>query len=577
MSAVAVLVGYFLVEFPISGGFGFLARDAFHAVANLAAFAAVYAVFFLIGQRTHGAVAAFLAVCFAIGTANRYLILFKGQPIAPADLLAISTAADVASSYSFVPDAVIVVCAIVLAASLVALRFCPRARRTRRAAVVGTSCGVAVAVAFGISLASIDIERDLDCEVSSWDIGWSYREYGAALCFLARTQDLVPVEPDGYSPDAAEAILADYGADLDAIGDGARPNVVAIMNESFSDLSSLPGLEDGALSPAATRALSDDAVFSGDAYVSVVGAGTCNSEFEFLASATMASLGDGVYPYSVYDLSRADTLVSYFDSIGYGTTAVHPAEATNWRRDRVYASLGFDRFDDVSTFSDADILRYYPTDASVYDRALEILRESDEPQFVFEVTLQNHGGYSTGLVPDDDAVSVELADGERNAELDEFASLIQRSDADFAAFIDELRAFDEPVVVCFFGDHQPSFAQQPLPEASLDDGASVEQVQQRYAVPYVIWANFDTGLPVGTVADTSLNYLASMTVEAAGLPASPLIDFVGELRETVPAINANGYLDAAGAWHALGDVEAGSATADALSRYRIVQHENLFE
>ena len=571
VSIPAVLVGLFLIEFPFHGDFGFLEMGGF-LVANIAALAVLYAIVFLLGQRTHGAVAAYLVVCFVIGIANHYVVAFKGQPVTPTDVLSLTTAADVASSYPIVPDAVVVASAVVLAASLAALHFAPRFARTKRTVAACTASGVLVACAFGAFMAFVDIERDLGCQVSSWDARWSYETQGTTLCTLKRIQDLSLEPPDGYSEEAAAAILD--GCGNDAAESDQRPTVVAIMNESFSDLSYLPGLEGTAAYPSYIRSLADEAVYSGDAYASVLGAGTCNSEFEFLASATMAFLGDGVYPYSIYDLSGADTLVSYFDDLGYGTCAIHPAEATNWRRDRVYATFGFDRFDDVETFPDAEILRYYTTDRETYDRVLEVIEESDGPQFIFDVTLQNHGGYATDLIGEDDAVSIPV-DGGTSAELDEFCALIQRSDADLAYFIERLEAIDEPVVVCFFGDHQPAFVDWPFPTAADADGAdaSVEEVQERYAVPYLIWANYDTGAECGTVVDTSLNYLASMTVETAGLPMTPYLDYVNNLRGDVAAINANGYLGSDGIWRELDD----GAVSDVIADYAIVQYASLFD
>ena len=42
------------------------------------------------------------------------------------------------------------------------------------------------------------------------------------------------------------------------------------------------------------------------------------------------------------------------------------------------------------------------TDAATYDKILEELNKSDSPQFILDVTMQNHGGYDAGTVPDED-------------------------------------------------------------------------------------------------------------------------------------------------------------------------------
>ncbi len=603
MSIVAILIGYILIDFPVNGSFLFLfTRPVEFTIANLFAIGLAYAAVYLIGQRTHAAVAVFLVACFLIGIADYYVMEFRGQPIAPADLLALSTAAEVAGGYSLVPDFYVIVDALLLGASLVGLHFCPKARRSRVSIATGCTGGIVAILAFAFLLGTFDIEDDLGCNVDSWIPINSYRSNGTVLCFLKRVQDLAPTAPEGYSEEAVASLLVPYlddegesddfltvsqdvSEDEDAIEDDGsetvRPNVIVIMNESFCDLSYISGLEGTEAYPAALYELSEESVYSGTAYSSVVGGGTCDSEFEFLTSSTMAEFEGGIHPYTIYDLSNADSLVSYFQDLGYGTYALHPNKAGNWNRDRVYSYFGFDEFDDITTFSDAEYFRYYITDGETYDRVLEVIEESDDPQFIFDVTMQNHGGYETGLVEEEDSVSITLPDGMEDAELNEFVAGIQQSDADLAEFIDALRELDEPVVVCFFGDHQPNFSNSSIFDFEND---SIADIQQRYTVPYLIWANYDTGLETGTVEDTSLNYLASMLIETTGLPSTPLLSFVSDLRAVLPVVNSKGYLDADGVWHALKEAEedagepgAAGDAATAFQNLLIVEYANLFE
>ena len=361
--------------------------------------------------------------------------------------------------------------------------------------------------------------------------------------------------------------------------------MIAVMNETFADLSRYPGLAGTDARPAHYYEIAEEALEAGDAYVSALGGGTCNSEFEFLTGSTMGHLGGGVYPYVLYDLDGAESLVSYFDALGYATHAVHPAENTNWRRDRVYDQLGFDEFSDQAAFEDADTLRGLTTDRATYDYVLDLLEADEHPQFVFDVTLQNHGGYDVGGLADELAVSVPLDDGSTSSELDEYASVIRQADRDLAYLVDRLNALDRPVVLCFFGDHQPGFSDwlfEATHGATADD-LGLEAVQERYTVPYLIWAN-DAARAQGAHASgnggserTSLNYLGSKLVEAAGLPTTGYQRFLLAVREAIPAINLNGFLTADGAWHGFDDegAEAGDAL-EALRAYATVQYDNLF-
>ena len=79
---------------------------------------------------------------------------------------------------------------------------------------------------------------------------------------------------------------------------------------------------------------------AGILYVSAYGGGTCNTEFEYLTGNSMAFLGSGTYPYTIYDLARTESLPKQFRDLGYKTTAIHPNHGTNWNRENVYRTLG---------------------------------------------------------------------------------------------------------------------------------------------------------------------------------------------------------------------------------------------
>ncbi|MFR5827840.1 MAG: LTA synthase family protein [Adlercreutzia equolifaciens] len=316
-------------------------------------------------------------------------------------------------------------------------KLCPQRKRARWD-VAANVLAAALLVCLGtMQYQAIDIKSDCDVTVDVWDVRGSYATQGTALCFLSRAQELTPKPPEGYSAEAVDAILAPFAEDpltgtdgtvaespspdttgnqnsaAPTTGDAAPeqpealpydgPNVIAIMNETFSDLSEYPGLEETNAAPTFFHEVADDSLAAGDVYVSAMGGGTCNSEFEFLTGASMGNMGGGVYPYVLYDLEGVDNLASYFRGLGYGTHAIHPAEAANWRRDRIYEQLGFNDFDDITTMEDADTFRDLVTDRATYERVLEKIDEGDGPQFVFDVTIQNHGGYDTGLVPPADA------------------------------------------------------------------------------------------------------------------------------------------------------------------------------
>ena len=601
----AVVLGWVLVELPWNDNLAAMAPR--YIAANLAIVALLGAIVFLIGQRTRASLAVFVGLCLFVGTANFFIIEFKGQPIVPADLFALSTAASVSSGYSLFLTGRLAGCLAAFVAYCVALGFlCPKRTLTGKDVAINCVAAILLLVAGTMIYRDTNIKETYEVTVDVWDVRGSYATQGTLLCFLSRAQELTPAEPEGFSEEALERILEPYqhkGKDGVGAPESASdtnvpqytnekpfdgPNVIAIMNETFSDLSSYPGLEGSNAQPPFFKEVQADSLAAGDLFVSAMGGGTCNSEFEFLTGSSTGLMGGGVYPYVLYDLDGTDNLPSYFDRLGYGTHAIHPAEASNWRRDRVYEQLGFDTFDDITTMEGADTFRGLVTDKTTYERALEKIDENDNPQFVFDVTIQNHGGYDTGLVPAEDQVHLD-SDAVNSPEVDEFLAAIHRSDEDLRWLIDELNARDEPTIVVFFGDHQPGFADWLFRQTygKPVEGASIDEVQARYHTPYFIWANKaarTAGSPtrlsaLGTDTITSLNYLGTMAIDAAGLPQTTHTRFLNALRKVLPAVNLNGYRDADGVWHWFGEAlttESQAAADEALDDYAIVQYDDLF-
>lgn len=621
-----VMISLFLLERPYVDH---LVMTAPYIFLNLCIVAVLFGVVYFAGQQTRGAATAVLLICFIFGVANYFLIQFKGQPVMPADLLALETAAAVGSGYVYAINDSVALAYIGLAGGLLLVMFLPKARIDRKHMAVNVSAAMACLVAFGVWFSITDIEEDYESWFYMFRPQLSYADYGSMLCFLSLAQQITPEVPDNYSTESATEILTAYASTVDSITASVEnPSVVVVMNETFTDLSSYEVLSDVYSGPAYYQSI-DDAILKGEAYVSVLGGGTCNSEFELLTGASMASLGSG-YPYMNYDLSTAGNLAAQFKELGYSATAIHPDKATNWKRNVVYEDFGFETFYDQTSFEEAETIRGFTRDKETYDQVLDVLESNEEPQFIFDVTIQNHGGYSKGGIADDMLISAPV-DGVVHPELDEYLSSINQSDADLQYLIEALKEIDEPVVLCFFGDHQPSIMNwlwEYLGYENLEE-AEIGELQDFYTVPYMIWANYEVdesviasiletqlaptgGLDSGESStreevyksddvetfvstasagvvldvpeakesknstielDMSLNYLGAFTVLVADQPLNSYQQFLLESHAEMPGINANGFMTAEGAWYGLGDEEV---LLDLRKRYEIVQYQHLF-
>lgn len=527
---------------------------------------AIVAGVFYLFQRRGAAPAIASFIFFAIGIAEYFVILFKSQPIQPGDLTAIATAAAVGGGYvfqltSYCLYAIALLAPAMLLSSYAGLLRPERAARSRKMFAINLLVGVLCLGGVVAHVTLFDYYNTLQIQVYTWRPLESYYRQGFIPSFISSAQTIQPRKPADYSKSGAQGLINGYAADYDE-NEGAsqeraeavtqfderKPAVVAIMNETFSDLSVYQNLHAGYEGPTFFNSI-DDAVQRGDLYVSAYGGGTCNTEFEFLTGNSMAFLGQGVYPYTIYNLTHAENLAQQFSDLGYTTTAMHPNHATNWNRENVYNDFGFDQFLSIEDFQGADTLRGMVTDDATYDKILDLLKTDDDPQFIFDVTMQNHSGYDTGMIPTNLQTNY-LIDGTYNSEVNEYLSLIKQSDEALQKFIGELRNLDRPVIVVFFGDHQPFFPSE-FNDAWFTNEDDATHSERLYHTSYVIWANYDVAgrAQESDTADISTNFLGAELMNLIGAPVSDYQKAQLSLRENMPAINIIGYQDRNGMWY----------------------------
>ena len=79
---------------------------------------------------------------------------------------------------------------------------------------------------------------------------------------------------------------------------------------------------------------------------------------------------------------------------------MHPFYDYCWSRDKVYPLLGFEHFYDLSDFPGARMIGSYAgncvSDESDFAKLIELFeaKAPGQPMFLFNVTMQNHGGYA---------------------------------------------------------------------------------------------------------------------------------------------------------------------------------------
>lgn len=528
-------------------------------------------VFFLF-QRSFATTALLPIGCFFVGVLQYYVVLYKDSSITPADVFAARTAAEVAGGFEFLTPGSMLIAggAMAISVSVFSLgipddgheRFNKR-RLLANLVTTGLCFFGLVAVANSQSLVSaINKHYGVD-EIFYWRLSDKYRADGFVSGFITvRLESQVKV-PENYNEDATRALIADFAARYDKDRatqfadarqqfDDTRPSVVVVLNETFADFSaSYDGAAWGYAGPTFVKNGIPGGYRHGPLLTPVIGGSTANAEFEVLTGASLRFLGNSAYPYPQYDFTSTDNIVRQLKDAGYRTTAVHPTPAHDWARDRVYDELGFDTFHDIEAFDGYPYRHNGVSDRGTYEKVLDILAESDEPQFIFDLTMQNHSGYLTNMLPDDELlhVSPTRITGELKTEFDQYLGLIDASNSDLEWFVQQLEALDKPVALLFFGDHHPAFSAE-VNDLLYPHEAQATRTARQYQTLYAMWSNYEIAAPIGQQSSelTSTDLLGISFMESIGAPLSDYQKAKLMARTDIPALNPFVLVGTDGQW-----------------------------
>ncbi len=545
---------------------------------NLLFYAVIQAAAFMITQSARASVCLTVAIGSVANFANELVLLIRGTPLTPTDLYAIGTAMKVttASDWHFNPD---MMTGLVTGIMYIALasKFkigYPKKWLRPCAAAVG-----AIAFAIGcIGIYNIDYES---FSTSTFDTESTNNVNGTALSFYINYRKMDFDPPEGYSVKALKEFLAGYDDETSSetdLGDNVHvgevikpqpdyPNIIVIMNESFSDLSYLGTLRtDNEYMPNFDNLIRQNQ--TGRLLVSVLGGGTCNTEFEFLTGLSMMYMPSGCYAYMQHIKQNTDSMATYLEQFGYDTVAMHPFYEVCWKRNTVYRQMGFNDFisgEDMTSNAgkyvsaerwekgfgdDVEYIRTLISDSFFYKQIEKRFEEKeDKPLFIFGVTVQNHSTYEYD--GDDFVTDVHIKRPEGDfPRAEQYLSLIKDSDEALQELIDYFEKVDEKTVIVFFGDHQPNVEAELIDALSPYRDQFVNAYLTRFETPYLIWANYDLDIDEEPgFGVTSANFLGLKTLEAAGIPLNAEYKMIKDVEKIAPAMNTWGYYDPYNVWN----------------------------
>lgn len=509
-----------------------------------------------------------------IGLANYFVIQFRSAPIMPWDIFSIKTAASVADNFKYTlsRNVILTILGFILLLILESrCRFSFSFSWKKRCLGILISsiliCGFTAYVQQPSTVRKFRLYDKLFTPTVM-----SKRD-GTATAFLMELQYLTVKKPNSYDTETVENVLNSYHTDVDSFDLKKAPNIIVIMNEAFSDLGVLGDFKTNEDYMPFMHSLLDHAedTVSGKLNVSVLGGNTANTEFEFLTGNSMAFLPQGSIPYQQYVSKSIDSTPNYLKTLGYETVGMHPYRAKGWERNRVYPLLGLDTTYFENNFTNPLLIRKYISDESNYKKIEDIFesKNPDKPLFLFNVTMQNHSSYTDAFDNFHPDITV---DGVSNQALNNYLSLIKISDSALEDLLQYFKEQDEDTIIVFFGDHQPANSvAEPIwkLQGKSNDTLTDEELNLRYQVPFIIWANYD--IPEESNIETSANFLASKVLSVAGIPLSDYNAYLTELQKSFPVITSMQVTDQNANSTPISD------KSNELNEYQQIQYYKLFK
>ncbi len=547
-------------------------------------------------------------ILYGLGLAHSYIMDFRGTPFLPMDFLSIKTAAGVANTYNYTPTYKVMTASLIFIFIIIIGVKTKTPKYNLITKIISRTFTGAFAAVLLILFYFTSVFADMGVRPDFWNQTRGYHNYGFAFNFFCNTKYMYMSEPNNYNPDEIKdyvnSVMESSSDNTDNTKDDYdKPNIICIMNESLADLNILGNLTTNEDYMPFMRSLTENTV-KGNLYVPVIGAGTSNTEFEFLTGHTTAFLPSGSNAYMLYIKNPLASLVSTLKAQGYSSYALHPYYAQGWNRTEVYKHLGFNKFTSLEDIMDISLMReyqnngsdpnflqslidqYYPDSnmlirqyvSDSYDYKLLIddyeNRDKSQPYFAFNVTMQNHGGYTTSCVNFDESIYATSVSRNYN-KANKYLSLVKASDDAFRELIDYFTKVKEPTIICMFGDHQPTVETDFITEVMGVDslsGLSPEQEQLRHTTPFIIWANYD--IEEMQIDKLSSNYLSSLVLKVAGVKLTEYNKYLLKLAETLPVIDTVGYIDNENNYYKWSDVSPYSSLLD---EYEKIQYNNIFD
>ena len=391
-----------------------------------------------------------------------------------------------------------------------------------------------------------------------WNQQQNYSLNGQSLAFMMNLQNSKMPTPVGYNEASIKAIadkLSAQSLSATAMVGGSptattkKPNVIFVMNEAFWDptlMTNVTFSED----PVPTIHQLQKETTSGYMLSPQIGGGTSNVEFEVLTGDSVSFLPNGAIAYQQYIHKPLPSLASYFSDQGYKTLALHSYVSYFYNRENVYKYLGFESFKSSENFVNPEIKGGFISDDEFSRNLIAEVDKTEDPMFVYGITMQNHGSYENKTRYSNLPIKVKgnfTPDAQQL--IDNYTQGAHDADHGLKLLIDHFKQSAEPTIIIFYGDHLPMlgydydvFHQSGFVQSGKPEEWSLEEIKKMHSVPFVMWSNMN--LPNKSFPIMSNAFLGPFVLDMLHMkmPAPFAANF--EVSQKVPGLISNLVIDA---------------------------------
>ncbi|MBR2928992.1 MAG: sulfatase-like hydrolase/transferase [Oscillospiraceae bacterium] len=474
---------------------------------------------------------------------NYYLLRFRDDPLMALDLLDFFTAMHFKNQYDLMPENRLWA---VLGCFVVALLFLGIFARGKGAGKRLRLTILAILLLSAYPLGLLYVSDEVYEEkmanfnhFSPWSDTQQYLARGFVYSFLHSVPDLIPSEPQGYDAAHEGGILESFTeTDIPA---NKKVNFLSIQLEAFADFSTM-GMDGVDFSLYNDYHALEQESYTGDLITNIFAGGTVDTERCVLTGSAQLEKN-----YR----KNTNSYAWWLRQQGYTVHGSHPCFHSFYNRVNINRYLGFE---DYRYYDDYYLQRVdggLTTDDILFPEILmwmqQSIAETGKPCFSYNVSYQNHGPYDA-TASEKNYVTGNVSEESRHI-LNNYLYNVEDTIGAITQLVEELRVWDEPVVLLLFGDHKPwlGYGNSVYQEFSVDfELSSPAGLRNYYGTRYLIWANDAAKAAlgkdfVGNGPAISSNFLLGEVFSLCGIRGPAMMQYAEQIRQTLPVLTSTGY------------------------------------